>query len=118
MITKVRRLALGAAFVFAIAILGATGASAQTYAGVPPPALGGVLGTSGGIAPGTAATSAGQVLAAQVNTPAAVGAQAQARVSGLAFTGGDFIRLVLFAGSMILLGVAITRVARARSPQA
>jgi hypothetical protein len=53
-----------------------------------------------------------QVIASQ---PAHV---AKAPVRGLAVTGADLLLLVLLAVPLILLGLAITRGARARVPQA
>jgi hypothetical protein len=116
-----RRVVAVAMFVCCVAVLGATTASAQTtYAGATPPALGGVL-TGPNVVAGTGTvtgtgTSPGQPLAAQVSAPTPVATQAP--VSGLAFTGGDFVRLVLFAVPMIVLGTALTRMAKGRSRQA
>jgi hypothetical protein len=116
--STIRRCLSAGLLCLGVALLAAAPASAQTYTGVTPPALGAVLSSSGGTTAGQVGqvlSSQGQVLSSQVSqAPLAVGAT-QARSSGLAFTGADIATLVVMAGSLILGGAVLTRRARPRT---
>lgn len=112
-----RRGVSGTILVLVMVLLPATAATAQTYVGVTPPQVGGRLTGPGGGASSAPAAVQPQVVRSQViaSQPAHV---AKAPVRGLAVTGADLLLLVLLAVPLILLGLAITRGARARVPQA
>jgi hypothetical protein len=92
-------------------VMYASPAFAQTYTGVRPPAVPGVLNSSG-VGPGAspaAAASAGQILASQVSAQPAVAGSARAQGGGLAFTGGDVLSLAMFAIPLIAVGTVLVR---------
>lgn len=102
----IRRLLVAILVCLGLAVLAASPASAQTYTGVTPPALGNVLGDSG-----SAGDPVGQVLAAQATRSGGT----QAEVPRLAFTGADIASLVAMAGALIGVGLVLARRARVRS---
>jgi len=97
-------------------LLSTTPASAQTYTGVRPPALGAVANSDGqrpATTPGAVSANSGQrAVAAQVGTASTPVTGAQAPVSRLALTGTDIMSLVLLALPLIVVGAVLARRAR------
>lgn len=105
-------------FVALAALPASAQVQAQTrYTGVTPPAI----NADGGS--GLGASAAGAPQAAQMPIQAsqlraeAVAAPAQARATGLAFTGADVAKLVMLAIPLIVAGMVINRRAQPRPQQ-
>jgi len=87
-------------------LMTASSAWAQTYTGVTPPSLRG---------PGAPAVVTQAAPVRSVQVASAPASHATAAGHSLAFTGLDVIGLVVLAGLLVLLGVAITRTTRRQS---
>lgn len=111
----VRRRILAGAMLGIGLLMCASPAFGQTYTGVRPPAVQGVLNNSG-VGPGSgtegspaAGAPAGRILASQVSARPAVAASARAQGGGLAFTGADVLTLAMFAIPLIGVGTVLVR---------
>ena len=102
-----RRWAVGGSAVVAAAVLIAAPASAQTYTGVTPPTLTGGNSQVVGERPGPART------VRIASEPASRAASAP--VNRFAVTGTDVAGLVVLGGSLVAVGLVMTRRSRPRS---
>ncbi len=102
-----RQFLVGAFLCAAAAFLTMGSATAQTYTGVTPPNLGG--GTTPAVGVPAAPVRSVQVASAPVTRVAT------APVHSLAFTGSDLVSMMVLGGALLVLGLVMTRRARAGS---